>query len=86
MRRTFAGPGSSTSNYKSTTDPGKALPSGNTQGGYRRTADAAGPTSSHSEYTSTQDPGKTLPAAVDDGYRRIADAAGPSNCFTIVFL
>jgi hypothetical protein len=41
MRRTLAGPGSSTGQYKSTTDPGKALPSGTNEGGYRRAGQAA---------------------------------------------
>lgn len=35
MRPTFSGPSSSTGNYKSTTDPGKSLPSGQNTGGYR---------------------------------------------------
>ena len=46
MRRVLAGPGSSTSNYKPTTDPGVAAPASHTSG-YRRTGDASGPTSAH---------------------------------------
>lgn len=59
MRRTLAGPGSSTSDYKATTDPGKALPSGTT-GGYRRVGQATGPGSAQADYTPTLDPGRHL--------------------------
>jgi hypothetical protein len=38
-------------------DPGKALPSGQDTGGYRRVGQAAGPGSSVSEYQATLDPG-----------------------------
>jgi len=61
MRPTFSGPSSSTGNYKSTTDPGKSLPSGQNTGGYRRTGNVSGPDSSHSTYSPTLDPGKSAP-------------------------
>jgi hypothetical protein len=68
MRRTLAGPGSSTGNYNPTLDPGKQMannPSGGS--GYRRTGEASGPASSHDNYTATLDPGKALPASANDG-------------------
>lgn len=53
MRRTLAGPGSSTSTYQAKLDPGKAAPAG-TGGEYRRTATATGPGASGAEYIPTQ--------------------------------
>jgi len=52
MRPTFAGPGSSTGNYKPTSDPGKQVGTGpSTTSGYRRVGQATGPGSSHTTYT-----------------------------------
>lgn len=79
MRRTLAGPGSSTGNYKSTTDPGKALASGGTADGYRRVGQASGPGSSTSEYQATLDPGKQLASGTSGGYRRVGQASGPGS-------
>jgi hypothetical protein len=80
MRRTQAGPGSSTGNYKSTTDPGKSLGTSTNSGGYRRVGTAAGPASSTTEYTSTLDPGKQSGSSTTSGgYRRVGTAAGPTS-------
>ena len=46
MRRTLAGPGSSTGEYKPKLDPGTALPAAK-DGAFRRVGQAAGPASSH---------------------------------------
>lgn len=53
MRRTLAGPGSSTGNYKPQLDPGKAAPAG-TGGEFRRAGVAAGPGASGGDYVATQ--------------------------------
>jgi len=63
MRPTFSGPGSSTGSYKSTTDPGKSLPTAQNTGQYRRTGNASGPQSSQTEYAPSLDPGKSAPVS-----------------------
>jgi hypothetical protein len=79
-RPTFAGAHSSTGNYKSTTDPGKAMASGSGVGGYRSVSSASGPQSSISNYASTLDPGKNLPSGqTAGGYRRVNNASGPQS-------
>ena len=52
MRRTLAGPGSSTGAYQPKLDPGKAAPAG-TGGEFRRTATAIGPGASGADYVAT---------------------------------
>merc|ERR1712169_47188 len=76
MRRQLAGPGSSTSNWKATTDPGKAAAAG-TGGRYGRVGTAAGP-SSGKESIATKDSGKMAPAGTSGNYRGATTAVGPA--------
>merc|ERR1712000_166391 len=76
MRRQLAGPGSSTSNWKATTDPGKAAAAG-TGGRYGRVGTAAGP-SSGKESIATKDSGKMAPAGSGGNYRGNTTAVGPA--------
>jgi len=79
----FAGPSSSTSNWKPTHDSGKHAPSSKstTTDGFRVTGDITGPTSSHRSYTATEDSGKYARSCgtATDGFRVAGDVAGPTS-------
>ncbi|EKE37728.1 hypothetical protein ENUP19_0219G0048 [Entamoeba nuttalli] len=83
MRARMVGPGSSSSNYKSTTDPCRFMgcgPSSSTSSGYRKGGNAAGPMASKGTWAATTDIGKTAAVGADTyeaGYRKGGNAAGP---------
>ncbi|EGG14780.1 hypothetical protein DFA_10653 [Cavenderia fasciculata] len=81
LRRTLAGPASSTSTYSPKLDPGKAAPSGNSGEGYRRPGTAAsGPQSATAPYVPTTDIGKQAPSGqTSDSFRRFNSASGPQS-------